>query len=93
MTTQLENVLAVAKTLSFHEKLELLEAISLDVQHEYPFLQQQAAFWSPRSLDEFVHTPVVYDVRSLAVDIFPDAESADAINQFIAERRHADRMS
>jgi len=68
--------------------------MSLDLQQTYAFTEESAAFWSPRSIDEIAQTqgaPVITDVRALAVDFWPEDESADDFNQFIAEQRRADR--
>lgn len=95
MTPQLQQVIAAARALSPRDKLELLEAISRDLQHTYAFTAESAAFWSSPSIDEIAQAqaaPVVTDVQALAVDFWPEEESADDINRFIAEQRHADRM-
>jgi hypothetical protein len=94
MTPQLQQVIAAARALSSRDKLELLEVISHDLQQSYAFTEESAAFWSPRSIDELAQTqaaPVVTDIRALAVDFWPEDESADDFNQFIAEQRRADR--
>ncbi|SRR6266487_7102717 len=94
MTPQLQQVITAARALSPHDKLELLEVISRDLQQSYTFAEESAAFWSPRSIDEIAQTqaaPVITDIRALAVDFWPEDESADDFNQFIAEQRHADR--
>ncbi len=95
MTPQLERVIADARTLSPRDKLELLEVISRDLQQTYALTQESAAFWSTRSIDEIVQAqaaPVITDVGALAVDFWPEDESADDLNQFIAEQRRADRL-
>jgi hypothetical protein len=95
MTPQLQQVIAAARALSPRDKLELLEAISRDLQHTYAFNAKSATFWSSRSIDEIAQTqaaPVVTDIRALAVDFWPEDASADDINRFIAEQRHADRL-
>jgi hypothetical protein len=95
MTPQLQQVIAAARTLSPRDKLELLEVITHDLQQSFAFTEESAAFWSPRSIDEIGQmqaAPVVTDIHALAVDFWPEEESADDFNQFIAEQRHADRM-
>jgi hypothetical protein len=92
MTPQLQQVLTAARALSPRDKLELLEAISHDLQQSYTFTEESAAFWSPRSIDELVQTQaasVVTDVRALAVDFWAEDESADDINHY--HRRTAQR--
>ena len=95
MSPQLQQVIAAARTLSPRDQLELLQVIAQDLQQADAFAQASAAFRSPRSLDELIQTrsaPVITDIRSLAVDFWPDDESADDFNQFIAERRRAERQ-
>jgi hypothetical protein len=94
MTEQLQTIMQAMRTLSARDKLELLHVLSSDL-HETALLEDSsAAFWSPQSIDTLssLHlTPVVSDIRSLAVDFWPSDESADDINAFISSRRHADR--
>jgi hypothetical protein len=95
MTPQLKLVIDAARTLSSHEKLELLQVIAHDLSQMSSLTETSAAFWTPRSLDEIAQTqsaPVMADIHALAVDFWPADESADDFNQFIAERRHADRV-
>ena len=92
MTPQLQRVIAAARALSPRDKLELLEVISHDLQQTYAFTEESAAFWSARSIDEIARTqgaPVITDIHALAVDFWPEDESADDFNQFIAEQRRA----
>jgi hypothetical protein len=68
--------------------------MSLDLQQTYAFTEESAAFCSARSIDEIAQTqgaPVITDVRALAVDFWPEDESADDFNQFIAEQHRADQ--
>ncbi|MBA3532263.1 MAG: hypothetical protein H0T73_10115 [Ardenticatenales bacterium] len=95
MTPQLQQVIIAARALSPRDKLELLEVISRDLQQNYAFEEESAAFWSSRSLEEMEQmqiTPIITDIRTLAVDFWPEDESADDFNEFIAARRQADRM-
>jgi hypothetical protein len=95
MTTQLQQVIAAAQALSPRDKLELLEVISHDLQQSSVLPDQNTAFWSAQSLDEIVQAqaaPVITDIRTLVVDFWPDDETADDFNQFIAEQRRADRL-
>ena len=95
MSLQLQQVIAAARALSPRDKLELLEVISRELQQSYALPEESAAFWTPRAIDDIVQTqaaPVVTDIGSLAVDFWPEDESADEFNQFIAEQRRADRL-
>ena len=71
MTVQLQQVLTDARTLSAREKLELLQAISQDLQQIYDLSEGATQFWNPRSLAEIVAlqaTPIVMNIDNLAAD-------------------------
>ncbi len=95
----MQQVVIAALALPPRDKLELLQIIASDLQRlkapaEY-LAEASAAFWSLRSIDELVRiqaVPVIADIRTLAVDFWPENESADDINEFIAESRRADLM-
>ncbi|MSS70417.1 MAG: hypothetical protein EXS64_02905 [Candidatus Latescibacteria bacterium] len=94
MSAQLQQAIAAAHTLSPRDKLKLLETVVRELQQADALSEASAAFWSTRSLDEIAQTqsaPVVTDIHALVVDFWPEDETADDINQFIAERRHTDR--
>ena len=96
MTAQLQRVLTDARALSAREKLELLQAITQDLQQTYDLSEAAAQFWKPRSLAETIAlqaTPVVTNLDDLAADFWPEDETADDINDYIAAQRHADRFS
>lgn len=96
MTAQLQQVLMDARALSAREKLELLEAISQDLQQTYDLNEAATQFWNPRPLAELVAlqaTPVVINIDDLAADFWPEDETADDINEYIAAQRRADRLS
>jgi hypothetical protein len=93
MTLELQQVIAAARALPPRDKLELLGVISRDLQKVYALTEESAAFWSPRTIDEIAQNqavPVVSDVRTLAVDFWPEDESADDLSQFIARQRRKD---
>jgi len=96
MTAQLQQVLTDARALSAREKLELLQAITQDLQQTYDLSEAAAHFWKPRSLGEMIalHAiPVVTNLDDLAADFWPEDETADDINDYIAAQRQADRLS
>jgi hypothetical protein len=95
MTHQLQTVLEAARALPPLEQLELIQELTQFLQENYPFALNAVTFWSPRSLEELAQdqaTPVVSDVRTLAVDFWPADESADDIIDFVAARRRADPL-
>jgi hypothetical protein len=86
MTASVERVLQVVRHLSTAEQLELIQAISQSLLHQY----QQP---SPNSIPPSVkRTPPVSDLAQLAADFWPEDESADDINDYVAQQRHEDRM-
>lgn len=96
MTEQLQSIMRAARTLSTREKLELLQAVSNDLQQLYQLADESTAFWAGKSIDELAlsqRAPVVSDVRALRVDFWPDDESADAFNSFVSTRRHANGLN
>ena len=96
MTAQLQHVLMDARALSAREKLELLQAITQDLQQTYDLSEAAVQFWKPRSLAEITAlqaTPVVTNLDDLAADFWPEDETADDINDYIAAQRRADRLS
>ncbi len=93
MTVQLQQVVAAARALPPRDKLELLGIISRDLQKVYALAEESAAFWSPRTIDELAQSqavPEITDVRNLAVDFWPEDESADDLNRFVEHRRRSD---
>jgi hypothetical protein len=93
--SELQQVIDAARALSLRDKLELLQIIARDLQQAEAFTEASTAFWSSRSLDAIAQSqsvPVITDAHALAVDFWPEDESADDFNQFIAARRHADRL-
>ena len=95
MSQQLQIAIEAARPLSPVEKLELLEELSRDLQQTYSLMAASAAFWTSHSiekLDAAQPGTSVTDVDLLAVDFWPSDESADDINDFVAEQRHLDRL-
>lgn len=96
MTVQFQQVLTDARALSAREKLKLLHAITQDLQETYDLDEAATQFWKPRALADLVAlqaTPLVTNLADLAADFWPDDETADDINDYIAAQRHADRLS
>lgn len=96
MTVALQKVIEAALTLAANDKLELLQVLATDLQQNATFSAANAAFWEVRSLDEIAATQqagVINDVKTLAVDFWPDDESADDFNDFVADQRRIARMN
>lgn len=93
MTEALQQVVDAARALSPKDKLELVEIISgeLNLNGSQRISEE---FWRPRSLDEIARnhaSVVVTNVDDLVGDFWPQDESVDEFNQFIAEERENDR--
>jgi len=89
VTLELQQVIAAVHALPLRGKLGLLGVISRDLQKVYAFTGQTAALWSPRTIDEIAQSqavPVISDVHALAVDFWPEDESADDLSQVIARQ-------
>ena len=94
MALDLQTVLDAVRALPLSEKLEVLQALSDDLSQIYSLETGSAAFWSPKTLEELIvsqSAPVVADVRTLATGFWPEEETAEDLNRFIAEQRHRDR--
>lgn len=86
MTARVKRVLQVVQHLSPAEQLELIQAISQSLLHQY---QQRTADAIPQYVKR---TTPVTDLAQLAADFWPEDESADDINDYIAHQRREDRM-
>jgi hypothetical protein len=95
MTLALQNIITAARTLSARDKLELLQAISADLQQDYNFAEATTQFWGQHSITDILNSQtgmVVTDITLLAANFWPTDESADDINEFVAAQRKADRL-
>jgi hypothetical protein len=81
-------VLDEAQTLSPVEQLQLIQMLSQALQRRYE--QRSPVDTIPGSVKR---SQPVTDLSHLAVDFWPEDESADDINAFIAQQRAIDRMS
>jgi hypothetical protein len=86
MTTSVERVFQAAQHLSPAEQLELIQAISQSLLHRY---RQTESDTIPQHVRR---TAPVTDLTQLAADFWPEDESADDINDYIAQQRREDRM-
>lgn len=92
MTIHPQEVIDAARTLSPPEQLEVVQAISQSLAHEYPYALRSAAFWASRSIEDIAgeqRTPTVTNVGALAADFWPQEESADDLLDFITAQRRA----
>ncbi len=86
MPTTVQRVFQAAQQLSPARQLDLIQAISHALPLRYP---QEATEAIPSHIKR---TPPVTDVAQLAADFWPEAETADDINAYIARQRCEDRM-
>jgi hypothetical protein len=86
MTTSVERVFQTVQHLSPAEQLELIQAISQSLRRQY---QQTEIDAIPKTVKR---TAPVTDLAQLAADFWPEDESADDINAYIAQQRRDDRL-
>ena len=90
MTQEVAAVIRTVHALSHRDKLEVLQAIMQDLQQSYALTEGSATFWSPKSLEELIATqnaPIIADLSLLGADFWPEDETADDINAYIAQQR------
>jgi len=87
MSQELATVLRAVRALSHRDKLEVLHAITHDLQQGYALAEGNAAFWSPKNLDEIISTqnaPIIDDISLLGADFWSEDETSDHINAYNA---------
>lgn len=93
---RIQTIVEASHALFPLEKLELIQQLSRDLHEAYALEVAAAEFWTAHTLSETVSaqsTPVITDSHTLIADFWPSDESADDINDFIAQRRAAGRAS
>jgi hypothetical protein len=94
-TTTVQAVVAAAQQLSPTEQLEVIQALTRVLQQRY----SQAGV-RPAGVEEHIvvlpatvrRTPPVTDLRDFAGDFWPEDETADDINEYLAQQHSADRL-
>lgn len=84
--TTIEEVRQAARKLLPVEQLQLIQELLRGLEHSY----HQADNAIPVGIRR---TAPVTDLAELAADFWPEDETADDINTFIASQRAADRLS
>ena len=99
MALNRQAVIDAVHALPLSDKLEVLQALSEDLNRAQgaPDAVEAGsiAFWSPKTIEELIaaqSAPVITDVRMLATGFWPEQESAEEINRFIAEQRNRARL-
>lgn len=92
MKENLQDVVNAAVKLSPGERLELIEAVSRSLQQSYHQLEglngEQAL--EPAITNYVRRTSPVTSLKQLKADFWPDDETADDINAFVASQRQED---
>lgn len=84
--TNVEEVRIAARKLKPVDQLQLIQELLRDLQQNY----YQPAHTIPASVRR---AAPVSDLAELAADFWPEDETADDINDFIAQQRATDRTS
>lgn len=93
--TTVHTVVTAAQRLSVAEQLEVTQALMRVLQQRYwsvgvPFMAtQQVQFPLPAYIRR---TPPVTNLADFATDFWPEDETADDINAYLAQQRAADRL-
>lgn len=88
MTTAVANILEQARSLTPREQLELIQSLAQLVGASYKQAERNDA-----TLAAIRRASPINSLDELAADFWPENESADDINTFVAAQRVADRMS
>jgi hypothetical protein len=86
----LQNIVNAAVKLSPGDRLELIEAVSRSLKQSWGQLERVNGEQVPAIPDYVRRTSPVTDLKQLEVDFWPDDETADDINAFIARQRQED---
>ena len=95
MTPKLQSIIDAAQELSPLEQLQLIETVSEFLQRKYQQTLLPVDFWNPQSIEEIARAqnkPPVTDISDLAVDFWPEQETADQVIEYIYQQRQEDRL-
>ena len=95
MALNLQAVIDAVHALPLSDKLEVLQALSEDLNQVHAVEAGSIAFWSPKTIEELIaaqSAPVITDVRMLATGFWPEEEAVEDFNRFITEQRNRDRL-
>ena len=94
MSVKVQALIEAAQKLPPREQLNLISRISESLWRSYRPSLLEDDFWQPQTIEELVATQrvrPVHDIRELALDFWPDEESADNIIDEIYRQRREDR--
>lgn len=94
-TTTVQAVVTAAQQLSPIEQFEVIQALTHVLQQRYSGTETMNNIDAPViSLPASVRrTPPVTNLADFAADFWPEDETADDVNNYIAQQRAADRAS
>ena len=90
MKENLQNVVNAAVKLSPGERLELIEAVSRSLQLTWLQLKGLTGEQASAIPSHVRRTSPVTTLKQLEADFWPDDETADDINAFVARQRQED---
>lgn len=95
-TTTVQAVVAAAQQLSPIEQFEVIQALTRVLQQRYLNVTSRSHVTDEPLIalpPTIRRAPLVTDLRSFAADFWPEDETADDVNNYIAQQRVADRLS
>jgi len=95
MTSQLQQAIDLAQSLSFIEQLELLKAVSNIVQKADSVEMSNQDFWKTRSIKDLLEEqqpPVIEDPSLLCIDFWASEESTDEFLSFLHQQRQSEQL-
>ena len=94
MSLELQTLIKGAQKLSPLEQLELITRLTQALQQNYHRVQFDMDFWKTKELHQILQSQKVghiTDITKLAVDFWPEEESANDIIEYIYQQRQEDR--
>jgi len=94
-TTTVHTVVTAAQRLSVAEQLEVIQALTRVLQQRYwsVGVPLMATEQMQSTLPAYIRrTPPITNLADFAADFWPEDETADDINRYLAQQRAADRL-
>ncbi|MBN2001384.1 hypothetical protein JW935_27815 [candidate division KSB1 bacterium] len=93
MSAKLKTLINAAQKLSPRERIDLISAVSLTLQHTFAD-QEEAAFWESKTPKEHIqlqNVSAVVDIAELRADFWPQEEKTDDLIAYLSNQRAVDR--
>ena len=90
-----QTVVAAAEQLSPTEQFEVIQALTRGLQQRYIHADVRTSTANTRTISLPVsvqRTPPVTNIADFAADFWPADETADAVNEYVAQQRATDRI-